>query len=80
MDALFIPKERHFKKIRPKIFTPNKGPKVGLVKIGQRYGLLQPQPQPNDIKPNTIKNWLAFWLFPPGEMPLPWLGPLNACK
>lgn len=58
--------------------TQNKGPKVGLVKIGQRYGLLQPQPQPNDIKPNTIKNWLAFWLFPPGEMPLPWLGPLNA--
>lgn len=59
----------------------SKGPKVGLVKIGPRYGLLQPQPQSSDVKPIAKqKRWLAFWLFPAGELPLPWLGPLNARK
>ena len=56
-----------------KIKDQTRGPKVALVKIGPRYGLLEPQ----DSKG---KKWLAFWLFPPGEMPLPWLGPLNASE
>jgi len=46
-----------------------------LVKVGTRYGVLQPQ----ETIIETIKakrHWLAFWLFPPGDTPIPWFGPL----
>jgi len=41
-----------------------------LVKVGNRFGLLQPQE-------TNKRPWLAFWLIPPGDDPLPWFGPLR---
>ena len=66
-NALQIPIEEEGK---------DKGKKIAaLVKVGTRYGVLQPQ----ETIIETIKakrHWLAFWLFPPGDTPIPWFGPL----
>ena len=52
--------------------------KVAVVKAGSRYGLLQPQETEGlSRKP---RQWLAFWLFPPNDHALQWLGPLSQCK
>jgi len=49
--------------------------KVAVVKAGSRYGLLQPQETEGlSRKP---RQWLAFWLFPPNDHALQWLGPLS---
>ena len=53
---------------------PDKGKRsAALVKVGGRFGLLQPQE-------SNKKPWLAFWLIPTGDDPLPWFGPLQSCK
>ena len=57
---------------------PDKGKKsAALVKVGSRYGLLQPQE--THVNHQT-RQWLAFWLIPTGDDPLPWFGPLQARK
>lgn len=51
---------------------PDKGKRsAALVKVGGRFGLLQPQE-------SNKKPWLAFWLIPTGDDPLPWFGPLQS--
>jgi len=57
-----------------------KGKKLAaLVKVGARYGILQPQETVIETT-GSKRNWLAFWLFPPGDTPIPWFGPLPQCK
>ena len=59
----------------------NKKPKlkVAVVKAGSRYGLLQPQ-ETEGLNSRKPRQWLAFWLFPPNDNALQWLGPLSQCK
>ena len=53
--------------------------KVAVVKAGSRYGLLQPQ-ETEGLNSRKPRQWLAFWLFPPNDNALQWLGPLSQCK
>ena len=49
------------------------------MKAGSRYGLLQPQ-ETEGLNSRKTRQWLAFWLFPPNDNALQWLGPLSQCK
>merc|ERR1712131_447951 len=61
-----------------KDIVENKKPKlkVAVVKAGSRYGLLQPQ-ETEGLNSRKPRQWLAFWLFPPNDNALQWLGPLS---
>lgn len=46
--------------------------KLALVKIGDRFGLIQAHEKDDAHK------WLTFSLFYPGDMPLPWMGSFDS--